>query len=332
MFYRKNFLNYYAKHYLQYESTIESESFIFANSIVENFVLLNRRNKMFRIQRTTVNVNEAKKYLQNSVIANFEKTSLKQIWKIQLKNRYSTLNRMTKNVLSISADDVEIKKLFNQIRNIIYYRRTRLHAITIEKLMMLRMHTEKNMNVSFDNDDDDNDVKHYSINNVYVKTNVFSFSELSEVNEKKNDENDVIIVNETMNVVIKNSDDEMNLMNTRKRCIIKKNNEILCKQIQTFDVMINVINKCDNMMYVIIVYFDYEIDLCQLQMNETTKFSKTNFRTKRNLNFQFRFNVETKSNLKFSSRISTKRKISSRLSVPANNLLKNHVLNLIFKT
>ena len=34
---------------------------------------------MFRIQRTTVNVNEVKKYLQNSVIANFEKTSLKQI-------------------------------------------------------------------------------------------------------------------------------------------------------------------------------------------------------------------------------------------------------------
>ena len=41
--------------------------------------------------------------------------------------------------------------------------------------------------------------------------------------------------------------------------------------------MISVINKCDNMMYVIIVYFDYEIDFCQLQMNETTRFSETNF-------------------------------------------------------
>ena len=132
------------------------------------------------------------------------------------------LNRMTKNVLSIFTNDVGIEKLFNQIRNIIYYRQARLHAITIETLMMLRMHTEKNMNVSFDDDDDDSDVKHHSINDVYVKANVFSFSKLSEVDEKKNDENDVIIVNETINVVIKSSDDEINLMNTRKRRIIKK--------------------------------------------------------------------------------------------------------------
>ena len=130
---------------------------------------------------------------------------------------------MTKNVLSIFADDVEIEKLFNQIRNIIYYRWTRLHATTIETLMMLRIHTEKNMNVSFDNDDDDdnNDVKHYSINDVYVKTNVSSFSKLSEVN-KKNNKNDVIIMNKTINAVIKSNDDEMNLMNMRKRRIIKK--------------------------------------------------------------------------------------------------------------
>ena len=74
------------------------------------------------------------------------------------------------------------------------------------------------------------------------------------------------------------------------------------------------------MIYVIIVYFDYEIDLCQLQMNETTKLSKTNFRTKRNLDFQSRFDVETKSNLKFPSRISTKREIPSGLSVSANSL------------
>ena len=123
--------------------------------------------------------------------------------------------------MSISANDVKIEKLFNQTRNIIYYRRARLHAITIKTLMMLRMHTEKNMNVLFDDDDDD-DVKHHSINDVYVKTNVFSSSKLSEVNEKKNDENDIIILNETINAVIENSDDEMNLINTRERRITKK--------------------------------------------------------------------------------------------------------------
>ena len=87
---------------------------------------------------------------------------------------------------------------------------------------MLRMHTEKNMNVSFNDDDDDNDVKYYSINDVYVKTNVSSPSKLNEVNEEKNDENDVIIVNKTINAVIKSSDDEINLINTQKRRIIRK--------------------------------------------------------------------------------------------------------------
>ena len=40
------------------------------------------------------------------------------------------------------------------------------------------------MNVLFD-DENDNDVKHYQINNIYVKTNVFLFSKLSKMNEKK---------------------------------------------------------------------------------------------------------------------------------------------------
>ena len=93
--------------------------------------------------------------------------------------------------------------------------------------------------------------------------------------------------------------------------------------------MIIVINKRDSMMYVIIVYFDYEIDFCQLQMNETTKFSEMNFRTKRNLNFQFRLDVKTKSNLKFPFRIPTERKIPSRLFVPADSLAKN--INIIFQ-
>ena len=97
------------------------------------------------------------------------------------------MNYITKNVLSIFADDVKIEKLFNQIQNIIHYRRTRLHVIIIKTLIELRMYIEKNMNVLFNNrnDDNDNDVKHYLINNIYVKTNVSSFSKLSKVDEKK---------------------------------------------------------------------------------------------------------------------------------------------------
>ena len=177
---------------------------------------------MFRIQRIIVNVNEAEKYLQNSVIANFEKTSLKQIWKIQLNNRYPTLSRMAKNVLSIPAGDAGVERLFNQARDITQYRRARLHATTIETLMMLRMHTGKNMHVSFDDDDNDDVKSHYQTDDVYVETNIPSPPELNEMNEKKNDENDDFIVNETINAVIKSSDDEIDLMNTRKRCITRK--------------------------------------------------------------------------------------------------------------
>lgn len=59
-----------------------------------------------------------------------------------------------------------------------------MHAIIIKTLIILCIHTEKNMNVLFD-DENDNDVKHYQINNIYVKTNVFLFSKLSKMNEKK---------------------------------------------------------------------------------------------------------------------------------------------------
>ena len=53
---------------------------------------------------------------------------------------------MIKDILSIFANEVEIKRLFNQDRDIFHYHRKRLQARTIETLIMLHMHTNPNSN------------------------------------------------------------------------------------------------------------------------------------------------------------------------------------------
>ena len=53
---------------------------------------------------------------------------------------------MTKDILSIFADDADVERLLNRIRNISHYRRARFRANSIEILMMLHMHTDKNSN------------------------------------------------------------------------------------------------------------------------------------------------------------------------------------------
>ena len=56
------------------------------------------------------------------------------------------LTHIIENILSISTNDVEVKRLFNQDRDIFHYRRERLQTKTIETLMMLHMHTNRNSN------------------------------------------------------------------------------------------------------------------------------------------------------------------------------------------
>ena len=51
---------------------------------------------------------------------------------------------MIRNVLTILENETDVERLFNQKRNIIYYRRIRLNAKTIQTLMMIRMHADRN--------------------------------------------------------------------------------------------------------------------------------------------------------------------------------------------
>ena len=51
---------------------------------------------------------------------------------------------MIRNVLTIFENETDVERLFNQKRDITYYRRARLNAKTIQTLMMIRMHADRN--------------------------------------------------------------------------------------------------------------------------------------------------------------------------------------------
>ena len=56
---------------------------------------------------------------------------------------YFVLIRMIRDVLSIFNSETNVEKLFNQKRDIIYYRKNRFYANTIETLMMFHMYTKR---------------------------------------------------------------------------------------------------------------------------------------------------------------------------------------------
>ena len=51
---------------------------------------------------------------------------------------------MIRNILSVFENETDVKRLFNQERDIIHYRRACLNAKKIKILMMIRMHANKN--------------------------------------------------------------------------------------------------------------------------------------------------------------------------------------------
>ena len=51
---------------------------------------------------------------------------------------------MIRNVLTIFESETDVERLFNQKRDIIHYRRARLNAKTIQILMMIQMHADRN--------------------------------------------------------------------------------------------------------------------------------------------------------------------------------------------
>ena len=98
---------------------------------------------------------------------------------------------MIKDILSISANNVEVKRLFNQNRDIFYYRRERLQTKIIKTLMILHMYTNRNSNAMSNINDDlksndrnsknksKNDVHYVRDIDVFIKANLNNESNVS---------------------------------------------------------------------------------------------------------------------------------------------------------
>ncbi len=89
----------------------------------ENTILINRKNKALRASQRRITKTEAERYLQNSLFINIEERHFENIWKLQLNRQYFTLARMTRDILTIAKNEAEVERLFNQERDITYYRR-----------------------------------------------------------------------------------------------------------------------------------------------------------------------------------------------------------------
>jgi hypothetical protein len=53
---------------------------------------------------------------------------------------------MTRDILTIAKNEIEVKRLFNQKRDITHYRQNNLRVKTMKMFMMIRMHINKNEN------------------------------------------------------------------------------------------------------------------------------------------------------------------------------------------
>ena len=145
IFYRVDFFEYYRNHYLKYEksndqiqtSIIVDESDVF----LINFKIKALRKK--QLNGATKLFNEIEHYLQNSITDSREQKFV-LMWKSQFNQKYSVLARIIKNILSISVNDVEVKRLFNQNRDIFHYRRKRIQTKIIKTLMILHIHKDRN--------------------------------------------------------------------------------------------------------------------------------------------------------------------------------------------
>ena len=117
---------------------------------------------------------------------------------------------MIKDILSVSVSDVEIKRLFNQNRDIFHHRRERLQTKIIETLIILHIHTNRNSNNT----------------DKILNTNDSKLNEQYSKNELENDHRDIDVFVETNlqdEFYVSSNNDFNNLM--KEDTILNKNDE-----------------------------------------------------------------------------------------------------------
>ena len=76
-------------------------------------------------------------YLKNFVLFVKNDESFLELWK-KINKKYFTVAQMIKNILSISASDVDVEQLFNTARDIYHYHQNHLNADTIKIIILLK--------------------------------------------------------------------------------------------------------------------------------------------------------------------------------------------------
>ena len=80
---------------------------------------------------------EIENYLKNSVFFIKNNESFLKLWK-KINKKYFTIIQITKNILSISASDVDVEQLFNTARDVCHYHQNCLNTDTIKIIMLLK--------------------------------------------------------------------------------------------------------------------------------------------------------------------------------------------------
>ena len=78
-------------------------------------------------------------YLNDDIFFNDEnifKYSLK-IWK-NIEHKYFIIVLMTKNILSISASDIDVEQIFNTAHDVCHYYQNHLNSDTIKMIMLIK--------------------------------------------------------------------------------------------------------------------------------------------------------------------------------------------------
>ena len=78
-----------------------------------------------------------KNYFKNFVFFVENNESFLELWK-KINKKYSTVVQITKNILSISASDVDVEWLFNTARDVCHYHWNCLNADIIKIIMLLK--------------------------------------------------------------------------------------------------------------------------------------------------------------------------------------------------
>ncbi len=96
-------------------------------------------------------------YLKNSVFSVKNNESSLELWK-KINKRYSTVAQMTKDILSISASDVDVEQLFNTARDVCHYHQNHLNADTIEIIMLLKWYEKLKLATAEQNSSQNSDL------------------------------------------------------------------------------------------------------------------------------------------------------------------------------